>query len=71
MSWFWHLPESTSPTSSTQSFGELEDIEAKKEGMTEGLGDLDHEDTPPRPSSPCHNCGLDKHAKMCYKGIYD
>ncbi len=55
--WFWHLPESTSPTLPYKEFGELENIKAKKEGMTEGLGDLDHEDAPPRPATPCPNCG--------------
>ena len=41
--WFWCLTESTSPTPPIKEFGDLENIEAKKEGMTEGLGDLDHE----------------------------
>jgi len=47
--WFWHLPESTSPTSPIQNLGELEDIEAKKEFTTEGLGNLESvtKDKPP------------------------
>ena len=47
----------TSPTLPTHNLGDLESNEAKKEGMTEELGDLDHEDTPPRPTTPCPNCG--------------
>jgi putative DNA primase/helicase len=41
--WFWCLPEPTSPTSPTNKYGELGDLEtneAKKEVMTEGLGDV-------------------------------
>ena len=41
--WFWCLPESTSPTLPYKEFGELENIEAKKEVVTEGLGDVDTE----------------------------
>ncbi len=41
--WFWYLTKSTSPTSPIKKSGELENIEAKKENMTEGLGDVDTE----------------------------
>ena len=54
--WFWYLPSPTSPTLPYKEFGELENIEAKKEGMTEGLGDLDPKDTPDYPTVPC-GCG--------------
>ena len=39
--WFWYLLESISPTLPYKEFGELENIEAKKEVVTEGLGDVD------------------------------
>lgn len=41
--WFWYFPEPTSPTLPYKEFGELENIEAKKEVTTEGLGDVDTE----------------------------
>ncbi len=41
--WFWCSTESTSPTSPIKEFGDLNQIEAKKEVETEGLGDLDCE----------------------------
>lgn len=41
--WFWCLPEPTSPTSPYKEFGKLENIQAKKEVTTEGLGDVDYE----------------------------
>jgi hypothetical protein len=46
----------------TEEIGDLEDIEPKKEGVTEGLGDLNTKDTPddslppPHPIQPCR-CG--------------
>jgi len=43
--WFWYLTQSTSPTSSIKEFGDLNQIEAKKEGMTEELGDVNYETT--------------------------
>ncbi len=54
--WFWYLTKATSPTLPYKEFGELGNIEAKKEVLTAGLGDVDDE-LPPYPTAPCPNCG--------------
>ena len=41
--WFWYLAEATSPTSPVKEFGDLNQIEAEKEDVTERLGALNTE----------------------------
>ena len=55
--WLWSLPTvPTVPTKNLGILGTLEKTEAKKEVVTERLGDIGN-DLPDYPIQPCHNCG--------------